>query len=133
MIVRVKGKGVKLSGKWCYKNDEAVIDEVEYQENKDFIDIIKDEEGPKLPQVPNKDEKDPEEKELLELRAKAKELGIKNSHLMKKENLENAIAEKTAPMFGTKIDEREEKAGINPDGSENSGEDGSEGKENPQE
>lgn len=132
MIVRVKGKGVKLNGKWYYKNDEAVIDETEYQENKNFVDIIKDEEGPKLPQVPNKDETDPEEKELLELRMKAKELGIKNAHFMKKENLENAIAEKTAPLFGEKSDKGED-AGDNPSDSENSGKEDPEGKENPQE
>lgn len=94
MLVRVKEKGVKLSGKWCYKNDEREIDEVEYEKNKDFVDIIKEDIQEQIPQVPGEDDKDPEEIELQELRAKAKELGIRNYHIMKKENLEKAIAEK---------------------------------------
>lgn len=108
MLVRVRGKGVKLNGKWCYKNDEAVIDEVEYENNKDFVDIIDDEEIEQLPEIPNEDEKDDEEIELKELKTKAKELGIKNAHLMKKETLEVLIAEKEAPMFGEKSDNNDE-------------------------
>lgn len=93
MLVKVKGKGVKLNGKWCYKGEMAEIDEIEYEENKKFLDIIEDEEGPKLPQVPGKPDEDDED-ELQELRLKAKELGIRNYHLMGKEKLELAIAEK---------------------------------------
>lgn len=93
MLVKVKGKGVKLNGIWTYKGEEAVIDEEQYDKNKDYLDIIEDEEGPKLPQVPGKEDEDNKD-ELKKLRAKGKELGIKNAHLMGKEKLEIAIAEK---------------------------------------
>lgn len=93
MKVKVKGKGVKLNGIWIYKGEEAIIDEEQYEKNKEFVDIIEDEEGPQLPQVPGKEDEDNED-ELQELRAKAKELGIRNYHLMGKEKLELAIAEK---------------------------------------
>lgn len=93
MKVKVKGKGVKLNGVWIYKGEEAIIDEEQYEENKEFVDIIEDEEGPQLPQVPGKEDEDNED-ELQELRAKAKELGTRNYHLMGKEKLELAIAEK---------------------------------------
>lgn len=93
MLVKVKGKGVKLNGIWTYKGEEAVIDEEQYEKNKEFLDIIEDEEGPQLPQVPGKNDEDNEEK-LKELRAKAKELGIRNYHLMGIEKLEKAIEEK---------------------------------------
>ncbi len=93
MLVKVRGKGVKLNGIWKYKNEEAEISETEWEENKEYVDIIKDDEGEKLPQVPNKNDKDPEEKELIELRKKGKELGIKNAHFMGKEKLEQLIQE----------------------------------------
>ena len=108
MLVKVKGKGVKLNGIWKYKDETAEISDKEYEANKEYVDILEDEEGPQLPQVPNKEDEDPVEKELLELRAKAKKLGIRNSHLMKKESLEAAIAEKEAPLFGAKQDENPE-------------------------
>lgn len=97
--VRVKGEGVKLANRWCFINDEAIIDEATYENNKEFVDIIEDEEIEQLPEIPNEDEKDDEEIELQELRLQAKELGIKNAYLMKKEKLEKLIAEKEAPMF----------------------------------
>ena len=93
MLVKVKGKGVKLNGIWKYKNEEAEISETEWEENKEYVDIIKDDEGEKLPQVPDKNDKDPEETELLELRKKGKELGIKNAHFMGKEKLKQLIQE----------------------------------------
>lgn len=93
MKVKVKEEGIKLNGTWKFKGEEAVIDEEQYEKNKDFLDIIEDDEGPQLPQVPGKDDEDNED-ELKELRAKGKELGIKNAHLMGKEKLELAIAEK---------------------------------------
>jgi hypothetical protein len=108
MIVRVKGKGVKLSGKWCYKNEEAEIDENEYEKNKEYLDIIKEDKNvPKVPQIPGPDDKDQEEIELQALKIKAKELGIRNYHLMGKEKLEEVIAEKEAPMFGQQSDTNE--------------------------
>lgn len=128
MIVKVKGKGVKLSGKWCFKGEEAEIDEVEYEKNKEYVDIIKEDvKEPEIPQVPNKNDQDEEEIQLQELRAKAKKLGIRNSHLMGKEKLEQAIAEKEAPLFGEK---KEEETDTNADNNEN---DNPTGEENPQE
>jgi len=122
MLVKVKGKGVKLNGIWTFKGEEAVIDEKQYEKNKEFVDIIQDEEGPKLPQIPNKDDEEPAEKELQELRAKARELKIRNAHLMKKESLEAAIAEKEAPLFGAKQDknpeENQEETDKNSDGTD---------------
>lgn len=130
MKVKVKGKGVKLNGIWIYKGEEAIIDEEQYEENKEFVDIIEDEEGPQLPQVPGKEDEDNKE-ELEELRAKAKELGVRNAHLMGKEKLEQAIAEKEAPLFGEKKDEEtDEETDTNVDNNEN---DNSTGEENPQE
>lgn len=121
MKVKVREEGIKLNGVWKFKGEEAVIDEEQYERNKDFIDIIEDEEGPKLPQIPSKEDEEPkqsdvqnaedakdektEEEILMELRMKAKELGIKNYHLMGKEKLETAIAEKEAPLFGATPDE----------------------------
>lgn len=40
--VRVKGPGVKLNNVWCYINEEAVIDEVQYEENKDYVEVIEE-------------------------------------------------------------------------------------------
>ena len=93
MKVKVREEGIKLNGTWKFKGEEAVIEEEQYEKNKDFLDIIEDEEGPRLPQVPGKED-EVKEDELKELRAKGKELGIKNAHLMGKEKLELAIAEK---------------------------------------
>ncbi len=118
MKVKVREEGIKLNGVWKFKGEETVIDEEQYERNKDFLDIIEDEEGPKLPQIPSKEDEEPkqpdvqntedeksEEEILMELRMKAKELGIKNYHLMGKERLESLIAEKEAPLFGATTDE----------------------------
>lgn len=124
MKVKVREEGIKLNGVWKFKGEETVIDEEQYERNKNFLNIIEDEEGPKLPQIPSKEDEEPkqsdvqntednedaedersEEEMLMELRMKAKELGIKNYHLMGKEKLETAIAEKEAPLFGTTPDE----------------------------
>lgn len=139
MIVQVKGKGVKLSGKWCFKGEEAEIDEIEYEKNKEYVDIIKEDiKEPQIPQVPNQNDQDEEEIKLQELRTKAKELGIRNYHLMGKDKLEAAIAEKEAPLFGTKKEENPDE-NLNPDKNEGGSDtnvDGNEdktGEENPQE
>ena len=109
MLVRVKGKGLKLNKQWHYKGAEVEIEEAEYEKNKEHLDILKEDENtPQIPQVPGLEDKDDEEIELQELRKKGKELGIKNAHLMGKEKLEQAIAEKEAPMFGEKTEETEE-------------------------
>ena len=115
MLVKVKGKGVKLNGIWKYKDETAEINDEEYEVNKEYVDILEDEETSQLPQIPNRDDEEPAEKELQELRAKARELGIRNAHLMKKESLEAAITEKEAPLFGTKQDENPEG---NPEGAD---------------
>ena len=106
MLVRVRGKGVKLNGVWKYKNEEVEIDEIEFEENKEYLDIIKDEETEKLPQIPNENDKDDEDEELLKLRKKAKELGIARANLMGEEKLRYLIAEKEAPLFGAKKEEK---------------------------
>jgi len=51
--VRVKGEGVKLANRWCFINDEAIIDEEEFEKNKEYVDIIEKIENPKAdPEVP---------------------------------------------------------------------------------
>lgn len=51
MIVKVKGVGVKLAGKWCFKNQTAEISKEEYENNKEYVEIIqKDIEEPKNPE-----------------------------------------------------------------------------------
>lgn len=77
MVVRVKDAGVKLAGKWCFVNDIAEIDEQEYLKNREYVEVI---DGNSSKGLGNEDT-------LTELRTKAKELGIKNVHNMKKETL----------------------------------------------
>lgn len=40
--VRVKGPGVKLNNVWHYINEEAVIDEAQYEENKEYVEVIEE-------------------------------------------------------------------------------------------
>lgn len=40
--VTPKSAGVKLNGKWCFKNQEAVISEEEYNLKKAFVDVLED-------------------------------------------------------------------------------------------
>lgn len=128
--VRVKGEGVKLANRWCFINDEAIIDEEEFEKNKEYVDIIEKIEKPKAdPEVPTSNEEvgagenqNPEDnekdgsdtndgtndegenveetqddgnedEELEALKERAKELGIKNTHNMKKETLIAKIQE----------------------------------------
>ena len=120
--VRVKGPGVKLANKWCYIGDEATVDEQEFEKNKEYVDVIEEIEEPKTePENPinpegeqndgtdindgtndegensgeNKNETS-EDEELEALKEKAKELGIKNAHNMKKETLIAKIEEAKA-------------------------------------
>lgn len=74
--VRVTGPGVKLNNIWCYINEEAVIDEKQYKENEKYVEVIEEIEETKT-----------EDEELEALKEKAKKLGIKNAHNMKKETL----------------------------------------------
>ena len=120
--VRVKGPGVKLANKWCYIGDEATVDEQEFEKNKEYVDVIEEIEEPKTePENPinpegkqndgtdindgtndegensgeNKNETS-EDEELEALKEKAKKLGIKNAHNMKKETLIAKIEEAKA-------------------------------------
>lgn len=40
--VRVKGPGIKLNNVWCYINEEAIIDEAQYEDNKEYIEVIEE-------------------------------------------------------------------------------------------
>ena len=109
--VRVKGEGVKLANKWCFINEEATIDLEEYERNKEYVDIIEEIEEPKTdsevstsneeastgesqnPEGDNGENNKSEDEELDALKERAKELGIKNTHNMKKETLIAKIQE----------------------------------------
>ena len=120
--VRVTGPGVKLNNVWCYINEEAVIDEKQYKENEKYFEVIEEIEETKTEEVktaapavqtetveekkqednnPESNEKtendeQTEDEELDALKEKAKELGIKNAHNMKKETLIARIEEAKA-------------------------------------
>lgn len=122
--VRVTGPGVKLNNVWCYINEEAVIDEKQYKENEKYVEVIEEieetktedikpaapvvqtepvEEKEKMqednnPESNEKTENDEqtEDEELEALKEKAKKLGIKNAHNMKKETLIAKIEEAKA-------------------------------------
>ena len=120
--VRVTGPGVKLNNVWCYINEEAVIDEKQYKENEKYVEVIEEIEETKTEEVktaapavqtetveekkqednnPESNEKTEndehtEDEELDALKEKAKELGIKNAHNMKKETLIAKIEEAKA-------------------------------------
>ena len=120
--VRVTGPGVKLNNVWCYINEEAVIDEKQYKENEKYVEVIEEIEETKTEEVktaapavqtetveekkqednnPESNEKtendeQTEDEELDALKEKAKELGIKNAHNMKKETLIAKIEEEKA-------------------------------------
>ena len=40
--VRVKGPGIKLNNVWCYINEEAIIDEAQYEDNKEYVEVIEE-------------------------------------------------------------------------------------------
>ena len=122
--VRVTGPGVKLNNIWCYINEEAVIDQKQYKENEKYVEVIEEieetktedikpaapvvqkepvEEKEKMqednnPESNEKTENDEqtEDEELEALKEKAKKLGIKNAHNMKKETLIAKIEEAKA-------------------------------------
>lgn len=115
--VRVKGPAVKLQGIWKFIDETAEIEQEEYDANKDYLEVISGEVKNKKtePQNPSGDE----DKELLALREKAKDLGIKGAHNMKKENLIEKIEEA----------EKANNSGTDDEGNEGeeTGEDGTEG------
>lgn len=56
MIVKVKGKAVKLNGKWCYKGETENITLEQYEGKEKYLEIVEaDEEVEELPQVPGED------------------------------------------------------------------------------
>lgn len=99
--VKVKGPAIKLQGQWKFKGEKAIITQEEYKENEKYLEVVKGKierpqgntkpENPEKPQGNNGD--NGEDKELEELREKAKELGIRGAHNMKKENLIAKIEE----------------------------------------
>lgn len=125
MKVQVKGVGVKLAGKWCYKGDIAEITEKEYEFNKEYLEVL---EGEKKSTKTNNEQKpktagETEDIELKVLREKAKDLGIKGASNMKKETLEAKIAELEKQL---ETSEDDEETGED----EDTGEDGEGKKEN---
>lgn len=101
--VKVKGPALKLQGQWKFKGETAIITEEEYKENEEYLELVNGEiemsvgnTKKEKTQGDNKGENG-EDKELETLREKAKELGIRGAHNMKKENLIDKIeeAEKT--------------------------------------
>ena len=125
--VIVNGPALKLNGKWCYDKDTAIISEDVYEKNKKYLRVIESisdvDINKKIIEIEINNEiidiKDLKEKlqeyainyikehsedikntTLEELRAQAKELGVKNAHLMGKDKLVEKINEVTAPKFG---------------------------------
>lgn len=100
--VKVKGPAIKLQGQWKFKGETATITQEEYRENEQYLEVVNGKieklqgnttpKNPEKPQV-NNDGKDVVDKELEELREKAKELGIRGAHNMRKENLIAKIEE----------------------------------------
>ena len=98
--VRVKGEGVKLANKWCFINEEASTGESQNPEgeqeilNNDGSDTnVGSIEGENNPEGDNGENNESEDEELDALKERAKELGIKNTHNMKKETLIAKIQE----------------------------------------
>lgn len=94
--VRVKGPAIKLAGVWKFKGEEATIEQEEFKANEKYLDLLSGEleevKEDKTPQAPASNNNE-DEKELAALREKAKDLGIKGAHNMKKENLIAKIEE----------------------------------------
>lgn len=115
--VRVKGPAIKLAGEWKFKEEEATIEQDEYKANEKYLDLLsgevqEDKEEKKPKTLVSNDKED--EKELSLLREKAKDLGIKGAHNMKKENLIAKIEEV----------EKASEADSEDDGEDGTGEDG---------
>ena len=113
MIVKVKGKAVKLNGKWCYKGETENITLEQYEGKEKYLEIVEaDEEVEELPQVPGEDvveenqqEETEVDEELEELKEKAKSLDIKVTANMKKETIIKKIQEKEEDQNQTKNEE----------------------------
>lgn len=56
MLVKVKGKAIKLNGKWCYKGEIEEITLEQYEGKEKYLEILKaDKEVEELPEVPGED------------------------------------------------------------------------------
>ena len=70
MLVKVKGKAIKLNGRWCYKGETEEITLEQYEGKEKYLEIVKaDKEVKELPQVPGEDvveEQSQEETEVNE-------------------------------------------------------------------
>ena len=64
MKVKVREEGIKLNGVWKFKGEETVIDEEQYERNKNFLNIIEDEECPKLPQKTSKEDEEQKQSDV---------------------------------------------------------------------
>lgn len=109
MIVKVKGAGVKLAGKWCFKNETVEISKEEYKNNKEYVEVIQEDiEESKNPEgelnngsdtndgAINEGEnsgEDNKDEELETLKEEAKKLGINVTHNMRKDTIIKKIEE----------------------------------------
>lgn len=95
--VKVKGPAIKLQGQWKFKGETAKIEQEEYIANKEYLEVIsgevKENKKPEKTGVSQEQNNLKEDEELNTLREKAKDLGIKGAHNMKKETLVAKIEE----------------------------------------
>ena len=119
--VIVKGPGVKLNNKWCFKGHEEIISEEEYLKNEKYVKVVEEleDETKSKERIINlviedetvdleelkkdlneyvlnyskKKEDEDDEEEMETLRKKAEELGINVTKKMKKETILNKIKE----------------------------------------
>ncbi len=116
--VRVKGPAIKLAGVWKFKGEEATITQEEYKANEQYLDLLSgevEEKEDKKPQATASNNNE-DEKELATLREKAKDLGIKGAHNMKKENLIAKIEEVEKAAETGSEDDGEDGAGAGEEG-----------------
>jgi hypothetical protein len=116
--VRVKGPAIKLAGVWKFKGEEATITQEEYKANEQYLDLLSgevEEKEDRKPQATASNNNE-DEKELATLREKAKDLGIKGAHNMKKENLIAKIEEVEKAAETGSEDDGEDGAGAGEEG-----------------
>lgn len=109
--VRVKGPAIKLQGQWKFKGETAKIEQKEYDENKDYLEVIKGEvkQNNNIQKNAINNQNNNNGPTLTELREKAKDLGIKGANKMGKEELITKIeeAEKTDELEEEQSEENE--------------------------
>lgn len=92
MIVKVKGKAVKLNGKWCYKGETENITLEQYEGKEKYLEIIEaDKEVEELPQVPGEDvieEESQEEKTEVDEKEENEKVDEENQQEEKQEETE---------------------------------------------